>query len=113
VVAESGEAVLVAADPDRHHELGRFQAIEGKTWNHLVIAHGRLCIRNAEEMACYEMRCRTAFPGRRCRCRQQDGLERPSYTSRPNEVVEKNLGVPATTRDWNTIAAICRILNAW
>lgn len=29
----------------------------------------------------------------------------------PNEVVEKRLGVAATTRDWNTIAAICEILK--
>ena len=29
----------------------------------------------------------------------------------PNEVVEKNLGVSATTRNWDTIAAICDILR--
>lgn len=29
----------------------------------------------------------------------------------PNEVVEKKLGVAATTRNWDTIAAICAILN--
>ena len=29
----------------------------------------------------------------------------------PNEVVEKNLGVSATTRNWNTIAAICGIMK--
>ena len=29
----------------------------------------------------------------------------------PNEVVEKHLGVPATTRNWNTIATICGILE--
>lgn len=28
----------------------------------------------------------------------------------PNQVVEKQLGVAATTRNWNTISAICRIL---
>jgi outer membrane protein assembly factor BamB len=56
VVSESGEAVLLAANPDRHEELGRFQAVDGKTWNHPVIAHGRLYVRNAEEMACYELR---------------------------------------------------------
>src|SRR5262249_34683443 len=27
----------------------------------------------------------------------------------PNEVVEKRLGVPATTRNWNTVEAICEI----
>jgi uncharacterized protein (DUF1697 family) len=29
----------------------------------------------------------------------------------PNEVVEKHLGVSATTRNWNTITAICDILS--
>jgi outer membrane protein assembly factor BamB len=56
VVTEEGELVIVAADPDQHHELGRFQAIDGKTWNHPVIAHGRLYIRNAKELACFELR---------------------------------------------------------
>ncbi len=32
-------------------------------------------------------------------------------TAYPNEVVEKRLGVSATTRNWNTIASICKILE--
>jgi outer membrane protein assembly factor BamB len=56
VIAEDGQAVLVAADPEAHRQLGRFQAIDGKSWNHPVIAHGRLFVRNAQEMACYELR---------------------------------------------------------
>ncbi len=55
VISEEGEVVLLAADPEEHKVLGRFQAIEGKTWNHPVFAHGRLFVRNGEEMACYEM----------------------------------------------------------
>jgi outer membrane protein assembly factor BamB len=55
VMAENGEVVLLAADPKRHHELGRFRALDGKTWNHPVLAQGRLYARNAEEMACYEL----------------------------------------------------------
>jgi outer membrane protein assembly factor BamB len=53
VVTDEGEAVQVAANPNEHQELGRFKAIKGKTWNHPVIAHGRLYLRNAEEIACY------------------------------------------------------------
>jgi outer membrane protein assembly factor BamB len=60
VTAESGEAVLVAADPARHQELGRFQVVTGKTWNHAAVANGRLYVRNAEEMACYDLRRGTA-----------------------------------------------------
>jgi hypothetical protein len=55
VVSEKGEALLLAADPERHRELARFPALSGKTWNHPVIAHGRLFIRNDEEMACYDL----------------------------------------------------------
>ena len=55
VIADDGQAVLVTADPNAHQELGRFQAVEGKTWNHPVIAHGRLYVRNAQEMACFEL----------------------------------------------------------
>jgi len=29
----------------------------------------------------------------------------------PNEVVEKSLGISATTRNWITVSAICDILN--
>ncbi len=55
VLGEFGEAVLLAVNPDRREEIGRFQALSGKTWNHPVIAHGRMYVRNAEEMACYEV----------------------------------------------------------
>jgi outer membrane protein assembly factor BamB len=56
VITEKGEAVLVAANPEKHEELGKFQAIEGKTWNHPTIVDGKLYVRNAEEMACYELK---------------------------------------------------------
>ncbi|HLJ10732.1 MAG TPA: PQQ-binding-like beta-propeller repeat protein [Planctomycetaceae bacterium] len=53
VVSEKGEVALVDANPQRHIERCRFQAIEGKTWNHPVVAHGALYVRNGEEAACY------------------------------------------------------------
>ena len=55
VQAETGEVALVNASPDGHRERARFQAIEGKTWNHPVVAHGRLFVRNGQEAACYEL----------------------------------------------------------
>jgi outer membrane protein assembly factor BamB len=56
VVTElKGDVVMLAANPEQHEERGRFKAIKGKTWNHPVIAHGRLFLRNSEEMACFEV----------------------------------------------------------
>lgn len=55
VLTEQGELALVNAEPSEFKEIAKFQAIRGKTWNHPVIAHGKLFVRNAEEMACYEL----------------------------------------------------------
>lgn len=55
VLSEAGEVALVRATPEKLDELARFKAIEGKTWNHPVIAHGRLYVRNDAEMACYDV----------------------------------------------------------
>jgi hypothetical protein len=55
VVSEEGEAMLLKANPQAHEEIGRFQAIEGKTWNHPAVAKGRLYVRNGKEMACYRL----------------------------------------------------------
>jgi outer membrane protein assembly factor BamB len=55
VLSEKGEVALVDASPDAHTERCRFQAIEGKTWNHPVVAHDRLFVRNSEEAACYQL----------------------------------------------------------
>jgi len=56
VLTEEGDVVLVAATPARHEELARFTAIEGKTWNHPVIADGKLLVRNLQEMAAFDIR---------------------------------------------------------
>lgn len=55
ILSETGEVALVAAKPDDYTEIARIKAIEGKTWNHPVIAHGRLFVRNGEEAACFEL----------------------------------------------------------
>jgi hypothetical protein len=56
VVTETGKAILLKADPEQRKELASFQAIKGKTWNHPVVARGRLYVRNGEEMACYDLK---------------------------------------------------------
>lgn len=55
VLSEEGELVLVDASPERLGEAARFQAIQGKTWNHPVLIGSRLYVRNAEEAACFEL----------------------------------------------------------
>jgi len=46
---------LLYSLPDRHEEAARFHAIHGKTWNHPAIADGKILVRNAVEMACFEI----------------------------------------------------------
>jgi outer membrane protein assembly factor BamB len=58
VAAENGDLALVKASPTAHQEVARFSAIDGKTWNHPAIADGRLFVRNAEEMAAFDLRSR-------------------------------------------------------
>jgi outer membrane protein assembly factor BamB len=55
ILSETGVVVLVQATPERHVEVAQFDALSGKTWNHPVVARGKLCVRNAEEAACYEL----------------------------------------------------------
>jgi outer membrane protein assembly factor BamB len=52
---ESGEVALVQASPQSHRELARFPALSDRTWNHPVVAGGRLLVRNDREAACYEL----------------------------------------------------------
>ena len=65
ILSEQGEVALVQASPDSHQELAKFQALEGKTWNHPVVAHGKLFVRNGEEAACYELVENHALAARR------------------------------------------------
>jgi outer membrane protein assembly factor BamB len=55
ILSGTGEVALVRADPERYTEWTRFPAITGKTWNHPAMAHGRLLVRNAVVMACFDL----------------------------------------------------------
>ena len=55
LATEAGEIILLGIKPEGCEELGRFQAIEGKTWNNPVLNRGRIYLRNSEEMAGYEL----------------------------------------------------------
>lgn len=54
VQAEDGAVVLVEATPAGHRELGRIEALSGKTWNNPALAGRYLLVRNDREAACYE-----------------------------------------------------------
>ena len=55
ITSDEGEIALVRATPEKHTELSRFKAFDGRTWNYPAIANGRLLVRNATEMACYRL----------------------------------------------------------
>jgi outer membrane protein assembly factor BamB len=55
VTTETGEIVLVEADPEGHHELTRYTVLSGKTWNNPALAGRFLLVRNAQQAACYEL----------------------------------------------------------
>lgn len=55
ILTEAGEIALLEANSEKHVELAKVKGITGKTWNHPVLAHGKLFIRNAEEIACFTM----------------------------------------------------------
>jgi outer membrane protein assembly factor BamB len=55
LTSDTGDLALVKASPDQYTEIARFTALQGQTWNYPAIADGRLLVRNANEMAAYDI----------------------------------------------------------
>ena len=55
LTSDSGDLALVKASPDQYTEVARFPALKGQTWNYPAIVDGRLLVRNANEMAAYDI----------------------------------------------------------
>lgn len=56
LLSEEGELLLIDPTPDEANRvLGRFQALDGKTWNNLALSGDLLAIRNAREAAVYRL----------------------------------------------------------
>ena len=58
IQAESGEVVLVEANPEQHVERARLEVLSAKTWNNPALAAPYLLVRNNQEAACYKLRLR-------------------------------------------------------
>jgi len=57
VLTESGEILLVEISPDKYRELASIQALDAEkiTWNNPAFSAPYVLVRNAEEVACYEL----------------------------------------------------------
>ena len=55
IMSEKGDVVLVEATPERHNELARITAFDGKTWNPHAFAAPYLLVRTDSEAICYEL----------------------------------------------------------
>ena len=62
VLGEDGELVLLEANPKQAVELGRIEALSGKTWNSFALYGRLLLVRNAQEAACYELPVEATAP---------------------------------------------------
>jgi outer membrane protein assembly factor BamB len=51
LVSEEGDLALVSATPVEFKEIAKAPALEGKTWNHLVLVRDTVLVRNDHEMA--------------------------------------------------------------
>jgi outer membrane protein assembly factor BamB len=56
VLGDRGQLVLAAANGDAWTELGRFQAMTGKAWTQPSLAHGRLYLRDQDELVALDVR---------------------------------------------------------
>jgi outer membrane protein assembly factor BamB len=64
LLSEDGEVVLIELTPAQPNKvLGRFQALEGKTWNNFALYEDVLLIRNDIEAAAYRLPLEQAEPG--------------------------------------------------
>ena len=55
VMAESGDVILVDPQPDALHEVTRFSALKGKTWNPPALAGDILIVRTDVEAAAFQL----------------------------------------------------------
>ena len=62
VLSDRGVLALVEATAAGYRELGRVQAMTGKSWTSPAIAEGRLFLRDQDEIVAYDLRAAAAAP---------------------------------------------------
>ena len=55
VLGEEGLLALVDATPDKYRRLAKVQMLEGRCWTPPTVAHGKLYLRNQEELVCLDV----------------------------------------------------------
>ena len=55
VLTETGEALLLQTNPEKHTEVARMEMITGRTWTHPVLIGDRLYVRNSSQAACFQL----------------------------------------------------------
>jgi outer membrane protein assembly factor BamB len=55
ILTEKGKLVLAKTNPKKLEEIATIPSVEGITWNHPVVAGGKLFVRNANEMVAYDL----------------------------------------------------------
>lgn len=56
VLGEQGKLGLVAADPEKYRELSACTPVSSKCWTPPVLADGRLYVRSADALLCFDLR---------------------------------------------------------
>lgn len=81
ILGDQGTLALALASPDEYLELGRVQAMEGRSWTSPTLASGRIIVRDLDEMVAYDVRA-TGDSGR--------------VTARPDTAGETGTGTVAS-----------------
>lgn len=63
VLTESGELLLIAADPEKYRELGRLQVC-GNTWCFPAYARGKLFVRDGRQLLCLDLMTPDSLPAK-------------------------------------------------
>jgi outer membrane protein assembly factor BamB len=85
VLAETGEVVVLRANPKELEELARVKVLSDKTWNHPVLVGNRLYVRNGEEAVCLEVPIVTAGDDATVQAPRRSGTDQISVSAKKDQ----------------------------